>query len=149
MPARPRAECGVGAGGRASRRQAWEPQTARLEAQRLDALPLALPRPPPLPGLWDERCVRRACAARGPAGSPGEWQRGRSGGDAAEKPEGELGAHGGWGCGRLPFCAGAVFLLHRGWGAGGRRGSFILKIFKRRLDLDLALLASILSFART
>ncbi|XP_044082352.1 translation initiation factor IF-2-like [Neovison vison] len=58
VPARPRAECGVGAGGRASRRQAWEPQTARLEAQRLDALPLALPRPPPLPGLWDESAVR-------------------------------------------------------------------------------------------
>lgn len=83
MPARPRAECGVGAGGRASRRQAWEPQTARLEAQRLDALPLPLPRPPPLPGLWDERCVRRACAARGPRGPPGS---GRGAGAAGTQP---------------------------------------------------------------
>lgn len=84
VPARPRAECGVGTGGRASRRQAWKPQTARLEAQRLDALPLPLSASSTSPG--PNAGTRGVCGGpaplggrRGPPGNAeGPARRGRS-----------------------------------------------------------------------
>lgn len=128
MPARPRAECGVGvgAGGRASRRQAWEPQTARLEgssASRCPSSPASASSTSPGPKLGREVCAAGLRRSRA-GGVPRGVQRGRSAGGADEKPEGGLGAHGGWGCGRLPGLRGGCVSLTPRVGGGGEKGFF-------------------------
>lgn len=82
----------------------------------------------------------RTYAALGPARSPGDRGGAGAGGGAAEEPEGGLGAHGGERVGMRPPPWGARRLCFSH--TAGRGGSFILKVFKRKLVLiwDFSLL---------